>query len=402
MSRKKSRKLLLLFAAFALIAASCGSSDDDDDAQSGDDDSGAEHDGNDDDSGAEHDGDDDDGVKALPGEGVSITPGRADWTTGYFQNEVIAELMRELGYEVSNPSERELNANNGFLAMAEGDIDYWANSWIPGHQQFWNAELSDGSIIADNISIVGELLLGGSIQGLLIEKSFADEFGITSMDDFDSNPAAIAAYDAVDPIPGNGLADIYGCQESWVCDDIIASQIVFSGWENIGQTIAGYEAMFAEAIDKASTQTPFIIYTWGPSAFLTQLRPGDNVYWLTQENVLDDSNPLGREAAVPDMRPGRIGLGPDVCPGAANDSEGLCQIAFLSNDIQVTANNDFLDENPAARALLDAIVLPVFDVSLANVSQTDGESPNDLAVQWIADNRDMVDTWLDAARAAAA
>ncbi len=364
MSRRKFRKLLLVIAAFSLLAASCSSDDDD-------------------------------------VEGVEITPARADWQTGYFQNEVIAELLRELGYDVGEPSERELNATTGFLAIAEREVDFWANSWIPGHLQYWNAETSDGSTIGDNIEIVGELLLGGSIQGLMIEKNFADEFGITSMDDFNSNADAIAAYDAVDPLPGNGLADIYGCQESWVCDDIIASQIAFSGWENVDQVIAGYEAMIAEAIDKAASDTPFIIYTWGPSAYITQLIPGEDVYWLTQDTVLDDSNPLGRDPGPPDMRPGIIALGPEVCPGAANHPDGLCQIAFISNDIQITANGDFLDENPVAEALLNAVVLPVFDVSLANVEQTEGGDPKDIAVQWIADNRDVVDEWLDTARAAA-
>ena len=54
----------------------------------------------------------------------------------------------------------------------------------------------------------------------------------------DDDPDILAAFDAADPTPGNGIADIYGCQESWTCDDIITSQIAFSEWENIEQVIS--------------------------------------------------------------------------------------------------------------------------------------------------------------------
>ena len=56
--------------------------------------------------------------------------------------------------------------------------------------------------------------------------------------------------------------------------------------------------------------------------------------------------------------------------------------------------------NPAARALFAAVRLSVIDVSVANLAFVGGERPTDLATQWIADNRDLVDGWIAAARAA--
>ena len=47
------------------------------------------------------------------------------------------------------------------------------------------------------------------------------------------------------------------------------------------------------------------------------------------------------------------------------------------------------------------VTLSVIDVSLANVAQGDGEDPRDIAIQWIADNRGLVDEWIAAALAAA-
>ena len=43
----------------------------------------------------------------------------------------------------------------------------------------------------------------------------------------------------------------------------------------------------------------------------------------------------------------------------------------------------------------------MIDVSLAIVAQDEGESPTDLAIQWLADNRDLADGWVRSALAAA-
>ena len=56
--------------------------------------------------------------------------------------------------------------------------------------------------------------------------------------------------------------------------------------------------------------------------------------------------------------------------------------------------------NPAARALFEAVRLSLIDVSVANSAMGVGELASDLATQWIADNRDLVDEWIAAARAA--
>ena len=90
-------------------------------------------------------------------------------------------------------------------------------------------------------------------------------------------------------------------------------------------------------------------------------------------------------------------IGADHCPSAADNPDGLCPIGWVVHDIQVTANNDFLAANPAARALFEAVRLSVIDVSLAQVAVRDGESPSDVATRWIAANRDLVDEWIAAA-----
>jgi glycine betaine/proline transport system substrate-binding protein len=195
------------------------------------------------------------------------------------------------------------------------------------------------------------------------------------------------------------MADIYGCQESYTCDDIIQSQIAFSGWENIQQVIAGYDAMFAEAVTKVNAGEPAVIYTWTPSAYITQLRPGDNVVWLTVDEVIDDSNPLGVDGGEQYSQiPGTASIGTEQCPGSDGTT---CQLGWVAADIQATANSEWLDANPAAKALIELFQMDVIDVSLMNVEMGDGADVETLAATWIEDNRALVDEWLATARAAA-
>jgi glycine betaine/proline transport system substrate-binding protein len=336
---------------------------------------------------------------AMPGEGVSVTMAKADWSTEDPNAYVIRAVMQELGYEVSDPKDTELGPANAYIAMAQGDADFWINSWYPGHRSWLENELPDGSAVGDHLEIVGEMMMAGGLQGYLITKSFAEEYGVNSLDDLNNNAEALAAYDAADPVPGNGIADIYGCQESYTCDDIIQSQIAFSGWENIQQVIAGYDAMFAEAATKVNAGEPAVIYTWTPSAYITQLRPGDNVVWLTVDDVIDDSNPLDVEGGAEySQLPGTATIGTDQCPGSV---DGVCQVGWVAADIQATANAEWLEANPAAKALLEQFAMSVIDVSLMNVDMGEGADVEELAATWIEENRATVDAWIEAAIAAA-
>ena len=335
----------------------------------------------------------------LPGEGVSITMARANWDTGYFQAALMRQLLMRLGYDVSDPSDLEIGPNLAYLSMAEGDIDFWANSWYPLHNSWLENELPDGSKVGDHVSPIGGLMIAGGLQGYLVTKSFAEEYNLMTIDDLNNNPEALAVYDAGDPTSGNGVADIYGCEESFTCDDTIASQIAFSGWENVDQVIASYDAMFAEASSRIDEGEPVVLYTWTPSSYITQVRPGDNVMWIGVEEVLDDSNPLGREGGEKlDQRPGLASLDSDTCLYIV--AEG-CQLGWAATDILVTARNDLLQDHPVAKKLFEVVKLNVVDVSLQIVSQSDGASPDDLATQWIIDNSNLVEGWLAEARAAA-
>ena len=126
----------------------------------------------------------------------TVVMGRADWSTGYFQAQVYKQLLEELGYTVSEPSDKELGPSLAYLAMAEGDMDFWANSWYPLHISWLKPELPDGSTVGDHVTVVGNEMLAGGLQGVLVTKSVADEYGITHLDQINDDPDILAVFDA--------------------------------------------------------------------------------------------------------------------------------------------------------------------------------------------------------------
>ena len=399
MTSKNLARLIALLAALAMLAAACGSSQDaaEDAVDAGAD---AAEDAED----AAEEAVEDGGDSAMPGTGKTANMGRANWSSGYVHAQILHDLMEELGYDVSSPDGLEFAPDLAYQTMAEGDMDFWANSWYPGHLSWWEGERTDGTRVGDHLErLQGSVMPGGGLQGFLITKSWAEENGVTTMDQINSDEALWSQLDS----DGNGKGEIYGCPEDWTCDDIFSSNIAFAGWDNIEQTQAGYDAMFAEFLDKAVNGEPAAIYTWTPTSYLAQAIPGEITMWLSMEeaSVLDDSNPLGNEGGAEysqryEDQIGYTSLGPDTC---LQGPDG-CQLGWLAADIEVTANKVWLADNPAAKALFLEYKPPLIDMAIAGVelnnsdqAQADVET---IAADWIAANRDLVDGWLSTARAA--
>ena len=326
-------------------------------------------------------------VDETPGSGVSVTMARANWSTGYMQAAIYAALLAELGYEVSDPADLELAPSNAFVAMANGEFAFWVNSWFPNHDQFLAGVMPDGSLVSDHVTRLGREMARSGVQGLITNKAFADENGLTTLDALLSNPDQFAVYESADASPGDGILQIYGCPDGWGCHVNINAWIENAGWDNVEQfDIGGYEAMIADAIAKDAAGEPYLVYTWGPSHYVSDLRPGDNAVWVS---IHEDPS------ISPTQIEGPTSLG-DQC------TADPCLLGWDAADIAVTANNDFLAANPAAARLFELFTISPVDVALQNVRMQGGEDSEDNikshAAEWIANNRDLADSWLRAAR----
>jgi len=324
-----------------------------------------------------------------------VTMCRANWASGYVQAEIVRQVLVAGGYEVSDPSLIELGPSNAYSTMAEGTCDLWANSWYPGHFSWYENELPDGSLVADHVQAVDGLFQNSGVQGYLITKAWADAEGITTLDQINDTPAL---YEALDT-DGDGVGEILGCPEDWTCDDIIENQIAFAGWDNLIETKAGYDALFAEFVNRVRSDEPAVIYTWTPSSYVVEMVPGVDVYWLSveEDSVLDDSNPLELQGGENHSQ------GEGFRDAPADTCTQPCQLGWEAADIQVSARIDLLEGDPFLHSLLEQIRPSILDISILQVAQTNGDSSEahvqQLAAEWMADNADLVAGWIAAAAA---
>lgn len=312
----------------------------------------------------------------MPGEGVTVRMGQATWDTAWFETSVYKQMMEELGYTVEGPT--SLDNPIFYQSVAQGDLDLWVNGWFPLHNTYVPA--FEGSA-----EIVGAVAEGGALEGYLIDRASAEEFGITSLEDFKRDEVK-AAFDRT----GDGKADMVACPPGWGCEVNIEHHMdAYELRDHVNTIKAAYSASMADAIAAYQQGEPILFYTWTPNWTVDTLVPGEDVVWIEvpEVDLPEELMDLADAATLEGVE------------GCVNDP---CTLGFPANDIQPVANTAFLDENPAVRALLESASIPVADIFAQNALMNDGEgSQSDVdrhAAEWIENNRDLVDGWLEAAR----
>jgi glycine betaine/proline transport system substrate-binding protein len=303
---------------------------------------------------------------------------RATWQTGWVQAEVFKGLLEELGYTVRDPETLE-NIPFYFFS-AQGDVDLWANGWFPLHDRYLGFQQVTGKV-----EPVGFQVKQGALQGYLIDKATADELGITNLGDL-QDPEIAAVFDQ----DGDGKADLIGCNVGWGCERVIDHHLTEYQLDNtVTQVKGGYEELVAGAVDRFRSGESVLFYAWTPHWTTSELALGEDVVWLSVPFSTLPENPSADT----------------IVDSVSGCLEMPCDLGFGLNDIRVVANVEFLAENPAAARLLEIVELPLKDISNQNLLMFQGENTEeDLrrhAQTWIEENRELVDQWLAAARAAA-
>jgi glycine betaine/proline transport system substrate-binding protein len=148
----------------------------------------------------------------------------------------------------------------------------------------------------------------------------------------------------------------------------------------------------ADALGRYKEGKPIFFYTWTPNWTVGLLKPGKDVVWIevdhpdlpADQKQLEDATELsGVEGCVDDP----------------------CQMGWPANDIRPVANGEFLENNPAAEKLLEVASIPIQDIFAQNARMNDGEdSAEDLerhAEEWISNNQETFDNWIEQAKNAA-
>ncbi len=313
-------------------------------------------------------------IKDFPGEGTVVQPARATWDTGYFQEALYSKALEELGYKVLD--HQELRNKEFYEAVASGEVDFWANSWFPQLNLYKD-------IFDKKASIAGTVASFGALQGYMVDRAGAQEFNITSLDDFKRNEVR-EAYDA----DGNGKADFYACQDGWSCKTIIGAHLdAFELRDHIDELTGDYTAAMEEAIRRFEAGEHILFFTWTPNWTVSHLRPGEEVVWIEIPKA---------------VHPGLQDLSTLTIPGIEGCVNDPCLMGFPGNHIQVFANNEFLEANPSAAKLFEVMAVPLTDISNQNNRMREGEDSqaniDAHADEWIALNRDLFNVWLAQAR----
>ncbi|MFP4126212.1 MAG: glycine betaine/L-proline ABC transporter substrate-binding protein ProX [Alphaproteobacteria bacterium] len=307
-----------------------------------------------------------------PGAGESIQPIVTTTAEELFQHIILFEGLEELGYEVEDPLELG-EYGSLHVALAGGDAHFTAVHWRILHESFY--ENAGGDEQLERLGVLVEDVL----QGYLIDKETAEEYDITSLEQF-QDPEIAALFDT----DGDGAADLTGCNPGWGCEQVIEHQIPEYGLsDTVEHNQGSYFALISDTIGRYERGEPIFYYTWTPLWVSSVLEPGEDVEWL---EVPYTSLPEG-EAAEEDTT-----------------AEGK-NLGFAVDNIMVLANKAWADENPAAAAFLEAAEVPLDAISDQNLSMEEGEDDREdidrHAEEWIEANQDEFDSWVEAGRDAA-
>ncbi|MFC4565200.1 ABC transporter substrate-binding protein [Nocardiopsis mangrovi] len=272
------------------------------------------------------------GFGAGGGGETEITLVEQPWEDLMVENAIVSRVLEELGYSVSI---EELSVPLGAQALASGDADAYLGNWWPSQEEVFAEYIDDGSV-----EVLGTLVTGTSYEPA-VPRYVADELDVTSLADLAPNAAEFDnEFLGIEPgTPGNqSIQDAIG-------DDAYG----LGDWNLLESSTP---AMLAEVEQRVDNEEPVVFLAWEP-------------HWMNVEwdlVYLDDPE--------------------DAWPGAG--------------EIRVATREAFESDNPNVARLLSQMEVDSDTASdwVHAVSQ-ENTSAEDVAAAWIADNPDVVDTWLE-------
>jgi glycine betaine/proline transport system substrate-binding protein len=311
---------------------------------------------------------------ALPGKGITVQPAQQTEILSMFQVDVVDAGMAKLGYTVNPP--KTLTVAIYYAAIAQGDADYGAQAWWPGHKFAY--EHAGGEA---KMALLGDVVPGAA-QGYFVDKKTADQYHITNLEQLkDRTIAGLFANES------GGKAALIGCEPGWACEKIIDYQIEAYGLGDTVQQVKGTAAiLFADIVSKYRNGDHILYYGFTPNWVSSVLVAGRDVTSL----------------AVPftALPPGTVDGTPKT---TAADGRN---IGWMVNDLKAVANNEFVAKNPPAKRWLELVSIPIADVNdEALVIQNGEKSPEQIAARaqkWIAAHQAKFDGWVKEAAAAGA
>ncbi|MDJ1170877.1 glycine betaine/L-proline ABC transporter substrate-binding protein ProX [Roseofilum sp. BLCC_M154] len=307
----------------------------------------------------------------LSPEDVTIRSAHSTWLDEIFQTEVVNIGLEQLGYQIA-PVKR-LEYPGIYLSLANGDLDYSVVYYSPSHDG-----MLDQAGGEEKIQKLGVFVPIGN-RGYQIDRKTAEEYGITNLAQLkDPDLAKLFDWD------GDGKANLAGCNPGWGCASIINHHIeVYGLQETVEQEQSVYEALLDDGIRRYQEGQSILFYAYNPHWISAMLRPEQDTIWL---EVPFTSLPENEELSEAETTFNGKNTG---FPGGAQE---------------IVLNPDFAAANPVAKRWLELVQFSLEDISEVSLQIKEGEdSPEKirlLAEEWIAENQEEFDRWIEEAKAA--
>lgn len=309
--------------------------------------------------------------KDLPGKGVTVQPLKSSLAEEAFQTLLVMRGLEKLGYKVEPM--KDLEPATEHLAIANGDATFMANHWSLLHADFYKNSGGDAKLWRKGV------YSAGAVQGYLIDRKTAEQYGITNIAQL-KDPAIAKLFDT----DGDGKADLTGCNPGWGCELAIESHLTaYQLRDTVSHRQGSYAALMADTIARFKQDKPVLYYTWTPYWVSAVLRPGKDVVWLQVPFSSSQGDGGNVDTQLPNGR----------------------NYGFQANDEQIVANRAFIEKNPAAAKLFEVMKLPIGDINAQNLRMSQGaNTQQDVerhADGWIRAHQELFDGWVEQARAAA-
>lgn len=295
---------------------------------------------------------------ALPGKGKTLTFGYGMWSADNPATYVSKVLLEDyLGYKVEVA---ELTIPAVWVAMADGQVDVYANAWFPNQAYLLEAYKDRIEIISTHYD--------DSFTALIVPTWLAEQHDVWSMEDL-FRPEVIQLFDR----DRDGKGDLLGCDVAWTCYEYMEEKLQHYGLDKyyVQHSIAEQMVTF-EVIRAMESREPFLWLGWSPGWMFSLYKIGDDLTLLT--------DPWGYHS---------------------DPQGGVIDEFGWPPGIATTAVHKSVKENhPEAYRLLSEISVSLDHQNDWIYAQARGgvDSPRKLeqyARDWIAKNRGLVDSWLE-------
>lgn len=318
-------------------------------------------------------------AQELPGKGRVVRYAQGDSLgANYVVAQIVTKALKELGYEVKLTT---VNTSLFLQAVGQGDLDLATDINMPQREPAFRAVEKQAEIVGTGA------IIGGGINGYLIDKKTAMAHNITSLEQMkDPKIAGLFGKD--------GRADLINCDPGWSCGDVVDFQLANFGLKDTVRSVRGkYEALMVEAVARVKRGEPAFFYAWSPSWVNNALVPGEDVVWLpTPKEALPPNVPSRGSALVPGVK---------GCAGGADP----CRMAMASWNWAAVGNRQFIAANPAVRAFVEQMKFPLSTWSAWEyaINKSGGSTTlmTKLSDEWLASNKPTFDQWVASAKTAA-